>query len=402
MSKMHYLDYAAGEDGNPGAIHGAGRQVARAVALARQQIAGALNCEAEEIVFTGSATEADNLAVLGVARANKKLGKKILISEIEHKAVLACGKVLQAEGFEVKHLKVLSNGLVDLTELKKELATKEKTILVSVGYTDSETGTIQPIKEITRLAKTAGAYFHTDASQSAGYLDLDVKKLGVDLLTLSSHKIYGPKGVAGLFVRRGVAIQPIIYGGGQEGGLRSGTENVPGVVGFGKAVELSEKRKKSEGVRIKKLRDRLEKEIFKKIPRVILNGHPRERLPNFLNVSFLDIEGESLLLSLDDKGIMVSTGSACNAHDLNPSHVLLALGRPYEQVHGSIRFTLGRGTTEATIKYVMKHLPEAVARLRKISPMNLFAGQKQTIALPKAFVGGREPHFVKKQRNVKK
>lgn len=413
---MIYLDYAAAtpldrnvkrlmdrysdtDFGNPSAIYSLGRRAKEAISLARKKIGAALHCREEEIIFTGGATEADNLAILGVARANREVGNKIILSAVEHKAALACSEVLRKDGFEVVHVPVNKQGIVDLKFLEKELSTKEKTILVSVCYADSETGTIQPIKEVARLAKKAGAYFHTDASQAATFLELDTKKLGVDLMTFSGHKLYGPKGVACLFARSGIRIEPLIYGGGQEGGRRAGTENVSAIVGFGEAVEINEKKKKSEGVRLAKLRDELEREIFKKIPKVVLNGHPKKRLPNFLDVSFLDIEGESLSLWLDDRGVVVNTGSACNASDLKPSHVLLAHGKPYEQIHGSIRFSLGRETSKVGIKHVLKCLEEAVEKLRRMSPMNLEINQTAKIAEPKAFLGGKEPHFVK-NKNV--
>jgi len=280
---------------------------------------------------------------------------------------------------------------------------------VSVTSADSETGTIQPIAELANVIKKfrrknrsrSLPYFHTDASQAAAYLDMNVGRLGVELLTLAAHKLYGPKGVGGLYVHRGVNIQPIVYGGVQQGGVRPGTENVPGIVGFGEAVSLAAKRRKTETARIKKLRNALEKGIFEKIPKVILNGDPSRRLPNFLNISILHVEGEALLLYLDELGIMASTGSACNSQSLEPSYVLMALGNPYEYVHGSIRFTLGKGTTMAAVNYVLAHLPEVVVTLRNISPLNLKLGGKRTASQPsepKAFIGGQTPHFLRKDK----
>jgi cysteine desulfurase len=323
---------------------------------------------------------------------------KIITSQIEHKGILAACEQLEKENFEIVRLPVLKNGLVDLEFLKKAL--DQKTILVSITMADSETGTIQPISEISRIirdfresrimnyelskknssSQSHNSYpiihnlfplLHTDASQAAGYLNLDVNKLGVDLMTLSAHKIYGPKGIGGLFVRRGTKINPIIYGGGQGAGLRSGTENVPVIVGFAKALELNFKNKKKENARVKKLRDALEKGILKTIPKVMRNGHTTLRLPNFLNVSILDIEGEAMLLYLDEIGIMVATGSACNSQNLEPSYILSALGRSYDHIHGSLRFTLGHETTQGDVKYVLKNLPEVVKKLREISPLNL-------------------------------
>ena len=451
MSKhQYYFDYAAttpldprvfsamlpyfnNEFGNPSNLYTLGRNASRAVKKASEIIADILRCRSDEFFYTSSATEADNLAILGTARSQRASfgtgafqrrplasAPRIIISQIEHKGILAVCDALKkparhdgesgGEGFEIVKLPVLKNGLVDLNELKKEL--DEKTILVSITSADSETGTIQPIAEISKLIKkfrnelriknyelskknsyskfhdsyfinhNSLPYLHTDASQSAGYLDINVNKLGVDMMTLSAHKFYGPKGIGGLYVRRGVKISPIIYGGGQQGQLRSGTENVPGIVGFAEALRLNEKNKtassavrrrggRTEIERIKKLRDTLEKGIFKTIPKVILNGHLKERLPNFLNISILDVEGEAMLLHLDELGIMAGTGSACNSQNLEPSYILAALGHSYEYIHGSLRFTLGHGNTMADIKYVLKHLPIVVKKLRKISPLEL-------------------------------
>jgi len=407
------LPYFTEEFGNPANLYSLGLKAKKAIAEARQKIASVLNCAPDEFVFTGSATEADNLAIAGTARANRRAGNKIIISNIEHKAVLSVCKTLKKEGFEIIELPVQKNGLVNPEELRNIL--DEKTILVSVMYANNEIGTIQPIAEIGRLIKNfrhknrphpkpytinpvGYPYFHTDAVQALQFLDCDVNKLGVDLMTISSHKLYGPKGIGGLYVRRGVNIEPIIYGGGQQRNLRSGTENVPAIVGFGEAVALAQKNKKAESARVKKLRDKLEKGIFHSIPKVVLNGHPTQRLPNFLNISILDIEGEALLLYLDERGISVNTGSACNSQSLEPSHVLSALGNPYECIHGSVRFSLGKGTTISDINYVLRKLPPIVARLRKISPLNLKLGKKEKVSEPKAFVGGQTPHFLLKKK----
>ncbi len=411
--------YFSEEFGNPSNLYGLGLRAKKAVAEATRRITDVLNCAPDEFVFTGSATEADNLAIAGTARANRKAGNKIIISNIEHKAVLSTCEALKKEGFEIVELPAHKDGLVRPAELRKLL--DNKTTLVSVMYANNEIGTIQPISKISEIirnfrngisnsqfliSKKDSNYpitnyqlplFHTDAVQALQFLDCDVNKLGVDLLTISSHKIYGPKGVGGLYVRRGVAIQPIIYGGGQQRGLRPGTENVPAIVGFGEAVRLATSKKRHETSRVKKLRDKLEKGILRSIPKVVLNGHPTKRLPNFLNVSILDIEGEALLLCLDEKGIFVNTGSACNSESLEPSHVLTALGNPYEYIHGSIRFTLGRGTTSRDIDYVLRELPPIVAKLRKISPLDLKLGAKKKISEPKAFVGGQTPHFLRKK-----
>ena len=410
------LPYFTNEFGNPSNLYELGRNANRAITDSTKTIADILGCRPDEFIYTGSATEADNLATLGVARANPSTPlrtSKIITSSVEHKGILATCESLEKEGFEIVRLPVLKNGLVDLNELKKEL--NDKTILVSITMADSETGTIQPIQEIAKIIKEfkkektppqplpqgegrrGGVipYFHTDASQAAKYLDINVDKLGVDMMTMSAHKIYGPKGIGGLYIKRGINISPIIYGGGQQRGVRSGTENVPGIVGFAKALSLNEKNKKTEFARIKKMRDTLEKGLFKSIPKVVLNGHPEKRMPNFLNISILDVEGEAMLLYLDELGIMVSTGSACNSQSLEPSYILTALGRPYEYIHGSIRFTLGLGNTTRDVKYVLKHLPAVIKRLRDISPLELNLGQTKKISDPRAFIGKQTPHFIK-------
>jgi cysteine desulfurase len=400
------MPYLKNEFGNPSNLYEPGRNASRAITEATKIIAKIIGCRSDEFIYTGSATEADNLAILGTARANKDKGNRIIVSQVEHKGILAVCDVLEKEGFDIVRVPVGKDGLVDLVELKKEF--NDKIILVSVTSADSETGTIQPIFEIAKIIKefrfkNGGVfpYFHTDASQSAGYLDINADKLGVDLMTLSAHKIYGPKGIGGLYVRRGTKINPIIYGGGQQGQLRSGTENVPAIVGFAEAMKLNKLHKKNEILRIKKMRDVLEKDIFKLIPKVVLNGHKTKRLPNFLNISILDIEGEAMLLYLDELGIMVGTGSACNSQSLEPSYILSALGNPYEYIHGSVRFSLGKYNTAADIKYVLKHLSLVVKKLRAISPLELSLGQTKTISDPRAFIGGQTPHFIKKHAKNK-
>jgi len=421
---IHYFDYAATTPmraevlaamkpyfserfGNPSNIDSMGREARAAVENSLGQISSVLNCRPTEFVFTGSATEADVLAILGTARANRiqdiaspEFKGKIIISNVEHKGIISTCKVLAKEGFEIVEVKVKQDGLIYAEDLLKLI--DEKTILISITSADNETGTIQPIaklvKAIKRQAASGKIIFHTDASQVASYLDLDVQKLGVDLMTLSAHKIYGPKGIGGLFVRRGTAIQPIIFGGGQQSGLRSGTENVPGIVGFGKALELAAAERTVQSARVAKLRDRLAKGIFEKIEKVLLNGHLTERLPNFLNVSILDIEGEAAILRLDALGIIANTGSACNSQSLEPSHILTALGRPYEISHGSIRFTLGKYNTDADVNFVLKKLSEVVKKLRQISPLNLKLDSQKNISEPKAFVENKFPHFLNKKK----
>ncbi len=402
--------YFGDKFGNPGSLYDLGRVARVAIREAREKIAKVLGCKSDELFFTSSATEANNLVILGLARANKEFGKRIIISNVEHKATFSACEALKEEGFEIIKIPVGEDGIIILDEFKKALT--PGTILVSVTMADSETGTIQPIAKIAKIISDFGnrqlttyntqpitdrkPIFHIDASQGALYQNIGVEYLGADLLTLSSHKIGGPKGVAGLFIKRGTKIRPIIYGGGQQRNIRSGTENVPAIVGFGEAVSLCGKNKKEEAERIKGLRDKLEKGIFEKIPKAILNGHKENRLPNFLNVSFLDIEGEALLLYLDNLGISVSTGSACDSESLEPSYILQALGRSYEFIHGSIRFSLGKANTESDIDYTLKHLPVVVEKLRKISPLNLKMGEKKEISEPKAFLGGKTPHFLRK------
>jgi cysteine desulfurase len=425
------LPYFSKKYGNPSNLYVLGREAKRAIAYATKEIINVLHCKEDEFIFTGSATEADNLALIGVARANKKFGNQIIISEIEHKSIASVANVLEREGFEIITIGVNSKGLTDLKELRKQI--NEKTILVSITMADSETGTLQPIvqiadivkqmrmnniKSLTGKGKTSGIkdrmsatdrlstighpFFHTDASQASTYANINVNKLGVDLMTLSAHKIGGPKGIGGLYLRRGIKISPLIHGGGQQSHLRSGTENVPAIVGFGRAMALNEKNKEKECMRIKSLRDYLERGLFRLIPKIILNGHEAKRLPNFLNISFLDIEGEALLLHLDKCGIMVNTGSACDSESLEPSPILTALGNPYEFVHGSIRFTLGKETTKKDIDYTLKHMPDIVKKLRRISPLNLSLKQKKSISNPKAFIGNQTPHFVRKVKSKSK
>jgi cysteine desulfurase len=400
---------------NSSNLYEAGRLARKAIERASEQIATALHCRGDEILFTGSATEADNLALVGTARAHKGSGNRIIISSIEHKGIISACTTLEKEGFEIVKIPVGKDGRVDLDEIKKSL--NDKTIIVSVTMADSETGTLQPILEISGLIKDFRAkkhtnkqlpHFHTDASQAAAYADVNVEKLGVDLMTLSAHKLRGPKGIGALYVRHGLKLNPIIYGGGQQGKLRSGTENVPAIVGFGEAVELNEDYKKKGVAHTKKLRDILQKGIFKSVKKVVLNGHPTKRLPNFLNISILDVEGESLLLELDEHGIMVNTGSACNSESLEPSYVLTALGNSYEFIHGSLRFALGTDTTMSDVKYVLKYLPKIVERLRKISPLNLSLQENQEkggnkkISNPRAFIGNQTPHFLQKKNYEKK
>lgn len=421
--KTYYFDYASStpldkrvfavmkpiftdDYGNPSNLYSLGRQTKSILETSTKKITSVMGCKPSEFIFTASATESDNLAIIGTVRANKEKGNKIIISNVEHKSVLAAAEALEKEGFEIQKIKISKDGLVDTEELAKML--DDKTVLVSITYSDSETGTIQPIKKIGKMIKefrlknnSPLPYLHTDAAQAANFLDINVNNLGVDLMTLSAQKIYGPKGIGGLYIRLGTAIQPIIYGGGQQNNIRSGTENIAGIAGFGEAMSLIKKENHKEYMRIARLRDKLEAGILKKIERVIVNGNPVHRLPNFLNVSILDIEGEAALLYLDNKGILINTGSACNSQTLEPSYVLTAFGRPYEYVHGSLRFTLGKYTTEKEIDYVLKVLPPLIKKLREISPLNLQLGDEKETSLPTAFVGNQLPHFLREKYEKK-
>lgn len=363
--------------GNPSSLYLEGRIAKKAIEDSREKIAQFLNALPSEIFFVSGGTESDNLAILGTALANKDKGNHLITSNIEHHAVLHSFQYLEKQGFKVTYLPVNKCGIVSPESVSKALTAK--TILISIMYANNEIGIIEPISEISKGFKSFCTsdsvlhtpYFHTDACQAAGYLDLDVNKLGVDLMTLNGSKIYGPKGIGILYVRKETGIQPIIFGGGQEKGFRPGTENVPGIVGFTKALELVQQNKDKEVKRLAELRNYLIKEIMATIPKVVLNGHPTKRLPNNVNISILDIEGEALILHLDKLGISASTGSACTSLSLEPSHVLLALGLPHEACHGSLRLTLGKKTTKKDVDYVLKVLPQVVENLRNISPIRL-------------------------------
>ena len=385
--KLIYLDHAAttlvdhrvveamkpywsDKFGNPSSVYQKGREASRAVSRAREQVAGIFGCTPAEIIFEGSGTESDNHAIIGAALANQSRGKHIITSAIEHHAVLHACEFLETLGFEVTYLPVTKEGLVKLEELEKSI--RPETILVSIMYANNEIGTVQPVKEIGQLVKKANSrtYFHTDACQAAGFYDLKVDDLGVDLLTINGSKIYGPKGTGVLYARKGVIINSFVHGGAQEMGRRAGTENVPGIIGFAKALELVQTEKAKELERLIKLRDRLIEGLLK-LDKVFLNGHPVKRLPNNVNVTILDIEGEAMLLHLDQQGIAASSGSACTSGSLDPSHVILALGHPYEVAHGSLRFSLGHSNTEEDVDRVLEVLPPIVAELRQMSPVNI-------------------------------
>jgi cysteine desulfurase len=356
--------YFSKKYGNPSSMHRQGLLANAAISEAREKISKVLNCSSKEIIFTSGGTESVNLAIKGVAFAKGK--GHIITQKTEHHAVLKSCEWLEKKGFAVTYLDVDEFGLVNPTDVKNAIRTD--TILVTVMYANNELGTIQPISEIGKICKEKGVLFHTDACQAAGYLNLDVERLNVDLMTINGSKIYGPKGSGLLFVKQGTKIEPGLHGGSQEFGLRSGTENVPSIVGFASALELAQKEKASESEKLFRLRDKLIFELLK-IPNTRLNGHHTKRLPNNVNISFSGVEGESILLKLNELGIFASTGSACSAKDIKPSHVLLAIGSSHELAHGSIRFSLGRTTTKKDVAYVLKVLPKIISELRGMSPI---------------------------------
>ncbi len=361
---------------NPSSFHTPGMRAKEAITEAREAIAKVLNARPEEIIFTAGGTESDNMAVVGLPRAHVAKGKHVITSSLEHHAVLEPLVLMQKKGeIDLTILPVDRAGKVSVSDL--EAALRPDTVLVSIMLANNEIGTIEPIADLGRAIlkwrkdnATPYPYFHTDACQGAGALDLDVEKFHVDLMTINGSKIYGPKGVGMLYVRRGVKLQPLIIGGGQERGLRSGTENVPGIIGFAEALRLAQAEKELENARLIQLRDRLI-HGFLQIPKTILNGHPTDRLPNNVNISFIDIEGEAAVLYFDAQGIYASTGSACASTSLDPSHVILATGLSYEAAHGSLRFTLGKRTTPADIDRVISLAPSIVEKLRHMSPVNL-------------------------------
>jgi len=359
------LPYFSEKFGNPSSLYTIGRQARRAIEESRQKVADLIGAKKEEIIFTGSGTESDNLAIKGIAYKNRKKGDHIITSSIEHHAVLHTCKYLETQGFKVTYMPVDKDGLVNPKDVEKAIT--PQTILITIMHANNEIGTIQPIEEIGKLAKEKNIPFHTDAVQTTGKIPVNVDALGVSLLSISAHKIYGPKGVGALYLRKGTFVEPQLHGGGHERNLRSSTENVPGIVGFGKACELAKERLPEEA-RLADLRDRLIKGILE-IKDSYLNGHPVKRLPNNANVRFSYIEGESMILNLDMKGVAASTGSACSSTSLEPSHVLMAIGLKPEEAHGSLRLTLGRGNTQEDVDYVVSVLPEIVNKLRMISPL---------------------------------
>jgi len=382
--KKIYLDYAATTPvhpqivqamlpyfteifGNPSSIHSIGQEARAAVESSRLKLAGFIGAHPEEVVFTSGGTESDNFAIKGIAYANESKGNHIITSSIEHHAVLEPCRFLQNYGFEVTYLPVDRHGMVDPDDVRKAIT--PRTILVSIMHASNEVGTIEPITEIGRITREAGVYFHTDAVQTFGHIPVDVNELNVDLLSISGHKIYGPKGIGAIFIRKGTRIVPVMHGGGQEDGRRGSTYNVSGIVGLGKAVEIAQVEMADEAQRLINLRNRLISGLFERIDYINLNGHPEKRLPNNVNVSIEFVEGEATLVSLDLEGICASTGSACSSESLEPSHVLTAMQVPPEQARCSLRFTLGKWTTQEEIDRVLEVLPEVVRRLRNVSPL---------------------------------
>lgn len=382
--KKIYLDYAATTPvdplviktmepylfekfGNPASIHSFGQAAKAALEESRESVAKYLGAKPDEIVFTSGGTESNNFVINGVAGANANKGNHIITSCIEHHAVLEPCKALEKKGFKITYIGVDKEGLIDPQDIKNAIS--DKTILISLMHANNEIGTIQPISEVGSIAKEKGIYFHTDAVQTVGHLPVNVNDLNVDLLSLSGHKFYGPKGVGALYIRKGTRIESFLLGGDQERGRRASTHNTPGIVGLASALELCEEKMQQEMNFQVSLRDKLIREIPKKIPEVTLNGHPTKRLVNNVNYSIEYIEGESMLLNLDILGIAASTGSACTSTSLEPSHVLLAIGRSHELAHGSLRFSFGRWTKEEDIDYLLEHLPKIVDKLRAMSPL---------------------------------
>jgi len=362
------MPYFTESYGNPSSAHYFGNEARDAISEARGRVAELIGADSkEEIIFTSGGTESNNLAIKGVAYRNRSKGNHIITSAIEHMSVINVCKHLRKEGFEVTYLPVDRYGVLDVQALQKEIT--DKTILVSVMYANGEIGTIEPIGEIGEIVHSRGTFLHVDGVAAAGRIPIDVRKENIDLLSLSSNDMYGPRGVGALYVRRGIPIIPTVHGGGQERGLRSGTENLPGIVGMGKAAEIARTESNVESSRLTEMRDRFIRGVLECIPESYLNGHPTMRLPNNVNVRFSYIEGESVILSLDMEDVACSSGSACTSKTLEPSHVLLATGLRHEEAHGSLLFTLGRQNTMEDVDYVLGLLPGIVDRLRRISPL---------------------------------
>jgi cysteine desulfurase len=368
------LPYLGEVFGNASSIHSFGQQARAAVESAREAVAALLGARPAEIVFTSGGTEADNLAIFGVVGAAGERKKHVITTQIEHHAVLNACEALAQQGVEVTFLPVSSAGVVDPDDVRRAL--RPETVLITVMHANNELGTVQPVGEIARIAAEAGVRFHTDAVQSTGKLPIDVEALGVDLLSISAHKLYGPKGVGALYVRRGVHLKPLLYGGHHERDRRPGTENVPGIAGLGKAAELARTRLQEDSVRMAALRDRLEAGLLERVSHIRVNGAGAPRTPNTTNITFSFVEGEALVIALDLKGVACSTGAACSSGAVEPSHVLTAIGLPPEEARASLRFSLGHSNTEAEVDFALQVIPGAVEHLRQLSPLY----KKQTVA----------------------
>lgn len=359
------LPYFTERFGNASSLHSFGQEAAEALSESRAMVAESIGAKEQEIIFTSGGTESDNLALQGVLSHEEAKRQHIITSVIEHPAVLNTCSFLESIGHEVTYVPVGSDGIVDVGEIER--AVRDDTVLISVMHANNEIGTIQPVKEIAGIAKDNDVYLHTDAVQSVGKIPVDVNEMGVDMLSISSHKIHGPKGIGVLYVREGTILNPVIFGGGHERGLRPGTENIPGIVGLAKAVSLARERFRTDSKHMYNLRDSLIRGVFDSIGDVRLNGHPTQRLPNNANFSFRDVEGESLLMMLDMAGIAVSTGSACSSKSLHSSHVLTSIGLEPDYIHGSVRISLGRENTMDEIQFLLESLRETVKKLRQIS-----------------------------------
>jgi len=361
------LPYYKDSYGNASSVHTFGREARIAMENAREKIAEFIGAQPGEIIFTSGGTEADNFAIVGTANQNAEKGKHIITTAIEHPAVMNTCKHLEKRGFDVTYLGVDRYGVVDLDALRE--AIRDDTILITIMYANNEIGTVEPMKEIGEIANEKGIILHSDAVQAVGKIPVNVDEAGIDLMSISAHKLYGPKGVGVLYMRRGTKVERLMRGGHQERNLRPGTENVPGILGLGKAVEIAASDMKEEGKRLFRITEKLRIGLQDQLERVFANSHPTERLPNTMNLSFDYLEGESILLNLDIKGVAVSTGSACTSGSLEPSHVMLALGLPVATAQGAIRFSLGRFNTEADVDYVLEELPPIIKRLRSMSPL---------------------------------
>ncbi len=361
------LPYFTNFFGNPSSVHTCGEEAKEAMEEARRKVAALIEAKAGEVVFTGSGTEADNTALVGVIQANRNKGNHIITTTFEHHAIIETCKFLKTQGCDITFLPVDKYGLVDPDDVKKAIT--KKTVIVSVMHANNEIGTIEPIADIGAVAHEAGVYFHTDAVQTVGHLPIDVNKMNIDLLSSSAHKLYGPKGVGFLYIKEGTKISPFIHGGEQEGGRRASTQNVPGIAGFGKAAELAGAEMAHEAQRLTKLRDRLISGLTEQMDRIKLNGHPTRRLPNNVNIAVSFVEGEASCMGLDLQGICVSTGSACSSESAEPSHVLLAIGLPPEEARSALRFSMGRWTTDEEVTQVLEIVPKIIGKLRAMSPL---------------------------------